>query len=321
MTSEEMRASIRLQLDRLRDPAGFFNAGIPNYDHLFGRDAGVTALQMLHQEPAAAEASLRILTKFQGRRIRLRREEWPGKILHEHFPYGLGDQLDAIVHSDHHLRQFIAVLLWRYSYYGSVDAGAWYLILLHHYYRKTGEAKVVRELWPAAQSVLTWLDKYAIDQNSGLVTFNSHFIFSLRNQSWKDNLAITIKPPIAMIEVQGYYFYALGLMAELANEVMEDKNLAQALRAQASALKVAFDQAFAPVNGVFPTAVDGEGKRFMSTTSNPGHLLFAGILDGAACDLVVKRLFQADMITPYGIRTEATGEPTFNADSYHNGSI
>jgi glycogen debranching enzyme len=320
MTKPEMLESIMRQLGKLRDPAGYLNAGIPNYDHLFGRDSAVSALQMLHREPAVALATLKVLAKFQGRRRRLRREEWPGKILHEHYPYGLGDQIDALIHNDHRLRLLLGILLWRFPYYGTVDAAAWYLILLHHYHAKTGDDELVRELWPTVDGIVRWLDRHAM-RKTGLVTFRSHFIFGLKNQSWKDTLTVKIEPPVAMVEVQGYYYYALGLTAQLAEGVMHDPAAVTALRGRAERLKGAFRETFVPVDGVFPTVVDGNGRGHVQPASNPGHLLFSGLLTKRECDLVVKQLMAPEMVTPFGIRTEATSDPSFDPYSYQNGSV
>jgi glycogen debranching enzyme len=321
MTQAAALESILRQLEELRDPAGFFNAGIPNYDHLFGRDAAVSALQMLHREPDAARATLLALSKFQGTKRRLRREEWPGKIMHEHYPYGLLDMLGALVHHDHRLKLLINLILWRFPYYGSVDAGAWYLILLHHYYRRTGDAALVKRLWPSVRGVLKWYDYHATHKITGLVTFRSHFTYGLKIQSWKDGMNSDIEPPVAMVEVQGYYYYALLQIAELAQDVMDSRTEAAALRTRAETLKAHFQSAFKPGTGPLPMAIDGNGHPYISVASNPGHLLFTGILDRRQRDAVVQRLFAADMITPYGVRTESTAEPTFDPLSYQNGSV
>jgi glycogen debranching enzyme len=316
-----MLASIEEQLDRLRRPEGCLNAGIPYYEHLFGRDACVSALQVLHREPEVARATLEILARYQGRRVVMRREEYPGKILHEHFPGGWPEKLRLLAVESNRLRQLFTYIFWRFPYYGTVDAGAWYLILLHHYVRKTGDRELVARLWPAAQGIVGWLAKHATPTHTGLVGFKRHYIFGLKSQSWKDTVSNTIKPPVAMIEVQGYYFYALNLMAELAEDVMADAGEAAALRERAQRLRAAFLAAFGPVDGTYPLAVDGRGRAVRNATSNPGHLLFTGILDKAAQEMVVERLFREDMLTPYGIRTESMREASFDPNSYQNGSV
>ncbi|MCX6760860.1 MAG: hypothetical protein NTZ84_02045 [Candidatus Nealsonbacteria bacterium] len=71
----------------------------------------------------------------------------------------------------------------------------------------------------------------------------------------------------------------------------------------------------------FTLALDGKNKQKETITSNPGHLLFTGILEKDKADLVVKRLFEPDMWTPYGIRTQSTEELDFDYQSKVLGSI
>ncbi len=219
------------------------------------------------------------------------------------------------------LRKLLILITWRFPYYGSVDVGAWFMILLHKYYAATGDDELVRQLWPVVQGVLAWLENHADHTKIGLVGFRKHYIFSLKNQSWKDTLDIEIKPPVAMVEVQGYYFYAYKLMSQLSQEVMKDAEAAEVFNQKADKLQRAFKQHFKVMSdGSLPLAVDRRGQPVKVTTSNPGHLLFTGILEAGEAR-VVQRLFEPDLITKYGIRTESTSSPTFYANSYHRGSI
>lgn len=61
----------------------FIAAGVPWFVTLFGRDRLVTSLQMLAYERAIAEQILRLLAKYQGKKVDAWRDEQPGKILHE----------------------------------------------------------------------------------------------------------------------------------------------------------------------------------------------------------------------------------------------
>jgi len=61
-------------------------------------------------------------------------------------------------------------------------------------------------------------------------------------------------------------------------------------------------------------------KKFL--TSNPGHLLFTGIIrEKEKINLVVKRFFEKDFFTPYGIRTHSELEEDFDLKSYHLDSV
>lgn len=321
MTTAEKLSILEKQLARLRTPGGYFNAGIPNYEHLFGRDACVAALQTLHREPSTALATLEVLAKYQGRRTLTWREEYPGKILHESYPGGWSEKLADLLKGGDRFRLLLGLIFWRFPYYGSVDAGAWYLILLHHYHKSTGDREVVKRFWPAAEGITQWLGRYGVDEATGLVVFRSHYIFGLRNQSWKDTISTQIEPPVAMIEVQGYYYYALSLLADLAQDVMGNEGQARTLRKRAANLKAAFHLHFTMVDGTYPIAVGGTGIPVETPSSNPGQLLFTGILGTDDAGLVVDRLMRPDMCTPFGIRTESTSGLNYNSASYQNGSV
>ena len=60
---------------------GFLNAGIPKYKRLFGRDSLISAWQLLNIDPSIAKNTLKILAKYQGKKIDPERDEEPGKIL------------------------------------------------------------------------------------------------------------------------------------------------------------------------------------------------------------------------------------------------
>ncbi|MCL4479872.1 MAG: amylo-alpha-1,6-glucosidase, partial [Candidatus Thermoplasmatota archaeon] len=56
-------------------------------------------------------------------------------------------------------------------------------------------------------------------------------------------------------------------------------------------------------------------------TSEPGHLILSGILSRDKERIIIDRLFEDDMMTPYGIRTMSTGDPYFDSRAYQRGSI
>src|SRR5262249_27080938 len=107
-------------------------AGIPWFATVFGRDALVTARQVLCFAPGLARGVLRVLAALQGREENAARDEQPGKIIHE-ARYGEMAATGEIPFG---------------RYYGSVDATPLYCMLLGDYARATGDLALVRELWP-----------------------------------------------------------------------------------------------------------------------------------------------------------------------------
>jgi len=127
--------------------------------------------------------------------------------------------------------------------------------------------------------------------------------------------------PIALVEVQGYVYAAKSRIAEVY-EALGDPGHATSLRAEADALRVAFNEAFWDADEqFFALALDGRKAQVRSVTSNPAHCLYCGIVDDAKAPLVAERLMAADMFSGWGIRTLSSASPAYNPMSYHNGSI
>jgi glycogen debranching enzyme len=97
---------------------------------------------------------------------------------------------------------------------------------------------------------------------------------------------------------------------------------ADALLASAAARKRRFEERFWLEDEQFyALALDADGKPVPAISSNPGHCLLMGLLDGARADATVRRLMADDMCCGWGLRTLSSRYPTFNPMSYHNGSI
>jgi glycogen debranching enzyme len=73
--------------------------------------------------------------------------------------------------------------------------------------------------------------------------------------------------------------------------------------------------------GFYAQALDGGKRPSTSVSSNPGHLLLAGLPTPERAARLVERLSQPDMESGWGIRTLSSNEPSYNPMSYHNGSI
>jgi glycogen debranching enzyme len=67
--------------------------------------------------------------------------------------------------------------------------------------------------------------------------------------------------------------------------------------------------------------LDGEKRKVLTVASNPGHLLWSGIVPPERAARVVARLMAPDMNTGWGIRTLSSAHPAYNPHSYQNGSV
>jgi glycogen debranching enzyme len=289
-------------------------AGLPWFMTMFGRDSILTSLQALpfHQELAAT--TLRELGLRQGTRIDDFRDEDPGRILHE-MRYG---ELTAFEERPHS------------PYYGCADATPLFVVLLDEYERWTGDTRLVRELEFEARAALSWIDEYADLQGNGYVAYQRrNQETGLENQCWKDSWdSISYRDgtlpgfPRATCELQGYAYDAKLRGARLARLVWRDPAFAETLERQAADLKRRFNRDFwVEDGGYFAVALDADGRRVDSLTSNNGHLLWSGIVDKSKARAVVRNLMGERLFSGWGVRTLAVGEGRYNPIGYHVGTV
>src|SRR5439155_681215 len=180
------------------------SAGVPWYASPFGRDALITGFQALPVNPEVARDALFFLAAHQGKRVDDFREEEPGKILHE-IRRGELARGGEVPHT---------------PYYGSVDATPLFVILYAEYLQWTDDRATAEQLLPAAEAALRWISEYGDKDGDGFVEYQRKGPRGLENQGWKDSRdgvphpdGTPAKPPIALVEVQGYCIDAMRRMA------------------------------------------------------------------------------------------------------------
>lgn len=289
-------------------------AGLPWFMTMFGRDSILTSLQTLPFAPELAATTLRALGERQGTRIDDFRDEDPGRILHE-MRYGEMTAFEERPHS---------------PYYGSADATPLYVVLLDEYERWTGDTALVRELEFEARAALAWIDEHADLLGNGYIAYQRrNQETGLENQCWKDSWdSISYHDgtlpgfPRATCELQGYAYDAKMRGARLARVVWRDPALADRLEREAAGLKRRFNRDFwVRDDEYFAVALDPDGRKVDSLTSNNGHLLWSGIVDRSKARSVVRHLMGPRLYSGWGIRTLAEGEGRYNPIGYHVGTI
>jgi glycogen debranching enzyme len=288
-------------------------AGLPWFMALFGRDSLLTSYQALPFAPELARTSLQVLAAMQGKIVDGFRDEEPGKILHE-LRFGELTRFHERPQS---------------PYYGASDTTPLFLVLLDEYERWTGDAELVRRLEAPARACLDWIDRYGDRDRDGYVEYQRAQETGLENQCWKDSWNSilfrdgTVAPsPRALCEIQGYVYDGKVRAARLARMFWDDEALAERLTAEAAELKRRFNRDFwMPERDYFAVALDGQKRQVDSLTSNPGHLLWSGIVDDDKVEPVVRHLMSAKFFSGWGIRTMAEGEGGYNPIEYHNGTV
>jgi glycogen debranching enzyme len=284
-------------------------AGIPWYSAIFGRDSAIVGWQMLPFRGDLARECIEILAAYQGTCIDEFRAERPGKIMHE---LRLGElaRLNQIPHT---------------PYYGTVDATALWLILLARYLEWTGDVDFIQSLWPKVELALGWLDEAS---QSGYITYKREGPDGLENQGWKDSgdsvshaSGVRANPPIALCEAQGYVYAARIAIADLA-QLFGHAEMAASLRLKAADLKTRFLKDFWMIPSQYPAlALDGDGQQVKAVSSNAGHCLWSGIIEGDYANLVADRLLNKENDSGWGLRTLSSHTNYYNPISYHNGSV
>jgi len=225
-------------------------AGIPWYVAPFGRDALITALQVLPFEPAIAAGTLRFLARHVGRVDDAFTDQEPGKIIHE---LRRGEMAAC--------REIPFI-----PYYGTVDAPPLFLLLLAEYWKWTADVAFARELWPTAEAVLAWMQQDA-DAHGGYLAYARRSPRGLVNQGWKDSHDAIMHasgelaaPPIALAVAQGYQYAALVASAELAEAIGRPER-APELRERARRLRERFEADFwLPDEAYYALALDREAQ-------------------------------------------------------------
>lgn len=287
-------------------------AGIPWFSVPFGRDAVVTALQVLWINPELARGVLSFLSAVQAEESSPFQDAQPGKIMHE-TRKGEMAALQEVPFG---------------RYYGGADTTPLFVFLAGEYFKRTNDLEFCRHVWPAVRAALEWIDRFGDADGDGFIEYSRGTETGLQNQGWKDsNNSIfhadgrLAQGPIALVEIQAYVVAAKRAAEGIARAIGE-KEFADELMLQADSLQAQLDRQFwSEALGTYVIALDGDKRPCAVRTSNAGHVLYCGAADPAKAARVARGLMSQDFFTGWGVRTVATDAKLYNPMSYHNGTV
>jgi glycogen debranching enzyme len=287
-------------------------AGVPWYVALFGRDSLIASLQNMIVSAPFARGALQRLAEYQATTLDDWRDAEPGKIPHE-LRVGELAYLRKVPHT---------------PYYGTADATLLFPIVLHETWKWTGDQALLRQHLAAASRCLEWADTYGDFDHDGFQEYRTRSPQGYENMGWKDSVdgvvypdGSQVKQPKGLIELQGYLFDARLRMAEIYTALGDGPRAAE-LRAAAHKLQRRFEDAFWCEDlGFYAFGLDPDKQPIRSLASNVGHCLWSGLVRPERAEKVVRRFFEPDFWSGWGIRTLSSHNPAFNPYSYHRGSV
>src|SRR5579875_463109 len=287
-------------------------AGVPRFVTFFGRDSLIVSLQAMCVSTGFARGALKRLSEYQASDRDDYHDAQPGKILHE-IRFGELAHFHRIPHT---------------PYYGSADATPLYLITLHETWKWTGDDDLLREHRGVAERCLSWIDHYGDLDGDGFQEYRTRSSQGYENMAWKDSGDAIVYPdgsqvrqPKAVCELQGYVFDAWMRMAEIFEHLGESERARNLIR-KAGEMRERFERRFWCEDvGFYALTLDPDKRPVPSIASNPGHLLWSGIISRERAAKVVERLMQPDMWSGWGIRTLSARHPAYNPYSYQRGSV
>jgi glycogen debranching enzyme len=287
-------------------------AGVPWFVAIFGRDSLIASLQNMIVHAGFARSALEKLAELQATELDEERDAEPGKIPHE-IRRGELAHFRLIPHT---------------PYYGTADATPLYLIVLHEAWRWLGDETLLRAHRETALRCLDWIDRHGDVDGDGFQEYRRRSAKGYENMGWKDAFDAVVYPdgrqvaqPKALCELQGYVFDAWVRMAEVF-DALGEPDRAAGLRKKARALQAAFEASFWCEDlGFYAFGLDPDKKPIRTIASNAGHCLWSGIASPDRAARVVRRFFEPDLWSGWGIRTLSASNPAYNPFSYQRGSV
>jgi len=218
--------------------------------------------------------------------------------------------------------------------YNTVDATLWYFEAIRAYYEHTGDAELVRKLYPALEDIIGWHvrgTRYGIKlDSSGLLTSGAPGV----QLTWMDAKVgdRVVTPRYGKpVEIQALWFNALRTMEDFA-ALMGDADAQKRYREMAAVARWSFNRVFWNIEaGCLYDVVNG-GPPDASIRPNQifAVSLHHSMLSRDRAQQVVE-VVQRELLTPYGLRTLSprdaryigrySGDQRSRDSAYHQGTV
>lgn len=287
-------------------------AGSPFFLALFGRDSLIAGIQALIVTPERLTDILTVLAAHQGRTTDLATRAQPGRIVHE---LRLG-------------RAGVFGVAPGTPYYGAVDTAPLFVLALGEAADWGAPTDALAALLPAADAALEWCHQLGDVDGDGFIESVPH-ASGLINLGWKDSADSILDAdgrvyvgPVALPEVQAYWYRALQTMARLEQHLGVGDGKQRIADAEQLAARFAAAFCYARDGSTFVgLGLDGDKRLLEVAASNAGHVLWSGILPPAVAVEVAHQLAAPDLFSGWGLRTLSSAAAGYNPFGYHRGSV
>ncbi|MGI0037855.1 MAG: amylo-alpha-1,6-glucosidase [Nitrososphaera sp.] len=204
--------------------------------------------------------------------------------------------------------------------YGSADSTYLFPPAILQYVLRTGDMAFLESRWNAIKDLVDWGFLKDID-GDGLVENDftgTADVMTIRDSTWMDH----IDRRKSANDIQALFVGSLAAGARLA-ELVDDKASMQKWNDASTRLKETIDTGYwNPESRYYYDTIRKDGSKDRSIRPNALVLLLMdAIKDNRKAVAVLDRIEQADMTTPWGVRTLSATDPCYRPNFYHEGAV